>query len=305
MSLKIKVIMNPNSGRQTSRQQVDDLLGHLIDAGELARADINYTRDKKDAFTFAKNTKTKEFDLILVVGGDGTAHDVVNGILESGSKIPLAIFAGGTVNDFATYIDLPTDPYTFSQMLISRNTIKVDVGRVGTRYFLNVLAGGMLTDIAYKVPSDSKAIFGRFAYWFEGAIDFPANMKEGIPIVVESEESTFDFEAMMFIISNSKNVGGVRKLLPYAEISDGLLDVLLIPKLSAGELLPLLGKVLIGDHLSFEKVRYFQTKKVSISTSASQKVRLDLDGEEGPLLPVTVECVPEALTLIVPVDYDK
>jgi len=221
--------MNPNSGRQTSRQLVDDLLGHLIDAGELARADINYTREKDDAFSFASETSADEFDLVLVVGGDGTAHDVINGLMDSGSNIPLAIFAGGTVNDFATYIDLPTDPYTFSQMLISRNTIKVDLGRVGNRYFLNVLAGGMLTDIAYKVPSDSKAIFGRFAYWFEGAIDFPSNMKEGIPISVESEKSTFDFDAMMFIISNSKNVGGVRKLLPYAEISDGLLDVLLIP----------------------------------------------------------------------------
>jgi diacylglycerol kinase (ATP) len=297
--------MNPNSGRQTSRQLVDDLLGHLIDAGELARADINYTRDKNDAFSFARDTSADEFDLILVVGGDGTAHDVVNGLMDSGSDIPLAIFAGGTVNDFATYIDLPTDPYTFSQMLISRNTVKVDLGRVGKRHFLNVLAGGMLTDIAYKVPADSKALFGRFAYWFEGAIDLPSNMKAGIPITVKSEDTTFTIDAMMFIISNSKNVGGVRKLLPHAEISDGLLDVLVIPKLNTGEFLPLLGKVLLGDHLSFEKVRYFQTKKVRISTSASQKVRLDLDGEEGPFLPVTIECLPKALTLIVPVDYDK
>ena len=305
MSLRIKVIMNPNSGRQTSRQLVDDLLGHLLDADKLARADINYTREKTDAFSFARDTSAEEYDLILVVGGDGTVHDVVNGLMDSGSDIPLAIFAGGTVNDFATFIDLPTDPYTYSQMLVSHNKIKVDLGRVGKRYFLNVLAGGMLTDIAYKVPADSKAIFGRFAYWFEGAIDFPANMKDCIPIIVKSEDETFNFDAMMFIISNSKNVGGVRKLLPYAEVSDGLLDVLLIPKLSAGEFLPLLGKVLIGDHLNFDKVRYFQTKKVRISTSAGKKVRLDLDGEEGPYLPVTIECVPKALTLIVPADYEK
>lgn len=305
MSLKIRVIMNPNSGRQTSRQLVDDLLGHLIDAGELARADINYTRDRYDAFSFARETSADEFDLILVVGGDGTVHDVVNGIMDSGCDIPLAIYAGGTVNDFATYINLPTDPYTFSQMLISRNAIKVDLGRVDNHYFLNVLAGGMLTDIAYKVPADSKAVFGRFAYWFEGAIDLPANIKEGIPVIIHSDGSTIDFEAMMFIISNSKNVGGIRKLLPYAEISDGLLDVLLVPKLNPGEVLPLLGKVLIGDHLSFEKVRYFQTNKVTISTPGEQKVRLDLDGEEGPLLPVTIECVPKALTMIVPANYDK
>lgn len=297
--------MNPNSGRQTSRQLVDDLLGHLIDAGELVRADINYTRDKSDAFSYARDTRADEYDLILVVGGDGTAHDVVNGLMDSGSDIPLAIFAGGTVNDFATYIDLPTDPYTFSQMLIAHNTVKVDLGRVGKRYFLNVLAGGMLTDIAYKVPADSKAIFGRLAYWIEGAIDLPANMKAGIPINVKSEDTAFDLEAMMFIISNSTNVGGVRKLLPLAQISDGLLDVLIIPKLNTGEFFPLLGKVLIGDHMSSEKVKYFQANKISISTSASQNVRLDLDGEEGPFLPATIECVHKALTLIVPVDYDK
>lgn len=297
--------MNPNSGRQTSRQLVDDLLGHLIDAGELARADINYTRDKNDAYSFARETSADEFDLIIVVGGDGTAHDVVNGLIDSGNDIPLAIFAGGTVNDFATYIDLPTDPYTFSKMLIARNTVKVDLGRVGNRYFLNVLAGGMLTDIAYKVPSDSKAVFGRLAYWFEGAVVLPSNIKTGIPITVISDDTTFDLDAMMFIISNSPNVGGVRRLLPHARISDGLLDVLIIPKLNAGELFPLLGKVLIGDHLSFEKIKYFQTNKFLISTSDNQEVRLDLDGEEGPFLPATIECLPKALTLIVPVDYEK
>lgn len=297
--------MNPNSGRQTSRQLVDDLLGHLIDAGELVRADINYTRDKDDAFAFARDTSADEFDLILVVGGDGTAHDVVNGLLDSGSDIPLAIFAGGTVNDFATYIDLPTDPYSYSQMLIAHNTAKVDLGRVGKRYFLNVLAGGMLTDIAYKVPSDSKAVFGRLAYWFEGAIVLPSNMKTGIPITVKSEDSTFDIDALMFIISNSPNVGGVRKLLPRARISDGLLDVLVIPKLNPGEFFPLLGKVLIGDHLSFDKIKYFQAKEIVISTSDSQEVRLDLDGEQGPFLPATIECLPKALTLIVPADYEK
>jgi len=300
MELKMKVIINPSSGRQTIRQTVDDVIGYLVDAKALYRADYCFTREKNDALKYAVEMKKGEYDLVLAVGGDGTINEVVNGLMQSGSDTPLAILSAGTVNDFATYIGVPSDPYSFSRMLIARNKRKIDIGKVGKRYFLNVAAGGLLTDIAYKVPSDTKTALGRMAYWLEGARDLPANLFKGLPVTIESKEDYYDDEAFLFIIANTTSVGGIKKLLPYAELNDGLLDVLIVSKLEFGGLLPLLGKFLIGDHLSNENITYFQTRRLSLSTRGKEEIRLDLDGEEGDMIPAIVECVPNAITLIFP-----
>lgn len=305
MELKIRIIMNPSSGRQAMRQTVDDIIGYLVEAKALYRADICYTRTKDDAQNYAAEIREGEYDLVMAVGGDGTLNEVVNGLMQGGTHTPLAILPAGTVNDFANFLEIPADPYSYSRMIMDFHTIKADVGKAGNRYFVNVAAGGLLTDIAYKVPSDSKTSFGQMAYWLEGAKDIPANIFRGLPLTVESKEDRFDDEAMLFIIANTTSVGGIRKLAPYAEISDGLLDVLILSKLDFGGVLPLLGKLLIGDHLSNDNVTYFQTDKLSLSTTGTEVIRLDLDGEEGEVLPAVVECVHGALTIIVPPEEEE
>ena len=305
MDLKIKIIINPSSGRQTIRQTVEDIIGYLVNAKSLYRADYCFTHEQYDAQKYAAEMKKGEYDLVLAVGGDGTINEVVNGLMQGGSETPLAVLPAGTVNDFANFLGVPTDSYSFSRMLTARHIKKIDVGKVGNRYFLNVAAGGLLTDIAYKVPSDAKTTLGRMAYWLEGAKDLPANLFKGIPVTIESEVDHFDDAALLFIIANTTSVGGIRKLLPYAELDDGLLDVLIISKLEFGGILPLLGKFLIGDHLSNENITYFQTRRISLSTKGPEEVRLDLDGEEGESLPSVIECVPGALSLIIPQDEDS
>jgi len=300
MELKIKIIINPSSGRQTISQTVNDIVGYLVEAKALYRADFCYTRTKDDAQNYAAEIQPGEYDLVMAVGGDGTVNEVVNGLMQSGTNTPLAILPAGTVNDFATSLDIPADPYSYSRMLIEFNKMQIDVGKAGSRYFLNVAAGGLLTDIAYKVPSESKTSLGRMAYWLESAKDIPANILNGLHLTVESKEDFFDDEALLFVVANSMSVGGIRKLMPYAELNDGLLDVLIVSRLEIGGLLPLLGKFLIGDHLSNDNITYFQTDRLSLSTTGTEEIRLDLDGEEGNLLPIIVECIPRALTLIIP-----
>ena len=303
--ISIKVIINPVSGRQNGRQFVEEISTLLVEAQVLERMDIYYTAGRGDAESFALNTQSATYDFMLVVGGDGTVNEVVNGMMKGNVDIPLALFPGGTVNDFATYLDLPADPASYTRMLLNRHTIKTDVAHVGDAYFLNVLAGGVMTDIAYKVPSDSKALLGRMAYWIEGAMDFSANALQAFPIAVESETDSFEYNAMLFIVANTTNVGGIKKLLPKATICDGLLDVLIVSKIGMIDALPLLGQMLVGDHLRNDKVVYFQTDKITFRPLSSDTIRLDLDGEAGPSLPITIECIPRALSIIVPRDLLK
>ena len=167
--LRIKFIFNPSSGRQANALVVGDILHYLSEVNAVERADIAYTSAKNDAKRFAMELKPGEYDIVVAVGGDGTINEVVSGLMEGGSRTPLAILSGGTINDFATALNLPTNPSAFARMLIDGNKMDVDVGQAGDSYFLNVLAGGLLTDVAYKVPSSAKTSLGSLAYVIEGA----------------------------------------------------------------------------------------------------------------------------------------
>lgn len=300
MKRKIRVIMNPSSGRQAMRQTVDDIIAYLVEEKFIYRADICYTQEKDDATRYAEEIRSEDYCLVLAVGGDGTINEVVNGLLRGASGTTLAILPAGTVNDFASFLDIPTDAYSYARMIIDGYTRRIDVGMAGNQYFLNVAAGGLLTDIAYKVPSETKTSLGRLAYWLEGAKDIPANIFNGFQLCAGSQCDTYDGETLLFLIANTTSVGGIKKLVPYATPDDGLLDVLIVSKLDFGGFLPLLAKLMIGDHLSNENITYFQTDHLFLSVDEKQEIRLDLDGEEGGFLPVEIRCLPGALTLLLP-----
>ena len=298
--IKLKIIFNPSSGRQANALVIGDILHYLSEADAVERADISYTGKKDDAKNFAAALKPGEYDAVIAVGGDGTINEVVSGLMEGGSKTPLAILSGGTVNDFATALNLPTTPSAFARMLMDGEKMQVDVGQAGDSYFLNVLAGGLMTDVAYKVPSSAKTSLGSLAYVIEGAKEAPANLFKSIPLYFSTSSSEYRKDVLVFLVANSRSVAGIRKLFPKAQLSDGLLDVLVLSKLEPGQILPLIGKYIVGGHMADDSVLYFQTDRLDIASVDNQEVRLDLDGEKGPLLPVTIRCLPQALTLIVP-----
>jgi len=300
MALRLKIIINPSSGRETARINIEDMLSYLVTQGALERADLYYTAKRYDATRYALDTNPAEYDFIVAVGGDGTVNEVVTGIKRAELDIPLAIYTSGTVNDFATINNLPTTPSDFARMLMNPVVKVVDCGKCQDRYFLNVVAGGLLTDVAYTVPSELKTAFGPAAYWIHGLKDLQ-NLKETIKIRIETDEETIDTDAIMFLISNTTSVGGFRTLMSMADIKDGLLDVLVIKKIKTTDVAPLLGRLVVGDHINSDNVIYFQTNKLKLtSLDPDKKIILDLDGEEGPALPATIECSPDAIKLVVP-----
>ncbi|MBR2295182.1 MAG: YegS/Rv2252/BmrU family lipid kinase [Clostridiales bacterium] len=300
LKLRLKIIINPSSGRETARVNIEDMLAYLVSFSALERADIFYTGKRFDAVNFAAKTDPSEYDYIIAVGGDGTVNEVITGLMTADIKIPLAIYTSGTVNDFATINELPSSPSDFARMLMDPKLIKVDCGKVNGKYFLNVLAGGLMTEVAYKVPSDLKTAFGPAAYWLSAMKDLPIKSSDAVRLKIVAGGKEYEEEAIMFLISNSKSVGGFRKLMTMADLSDGLLDVLVVKKLEPAEIVSLLGKLMIGDHINSNNVLYLQTSHLELSSDGDTPVVLDIDGEEGPHLPANVECIHEAITLIVP-----
>ena len=274
-------IINPSSGKQNIDSMLREIMATLILDQICSHVDVFYTKGKDDAKNRAAELKPGYYDFIVSVGGDGTLNEVTNGLILSESNIPMAIISAGTVNDFATYMKLPQTADGFCQMIKDFQTKKVDVGRVNNEYFINVLAAGMLTDIAYKVPKDKKAVLGKMAYYLEGVKEFPKQLSQNMTLTFNSKEYSGTEDIMLFLVANSKSVGGFADAAPLASVSDGYLDVMIIKKMALLTEAPdLIFKLFQGEHPKHPSIEYFQTKELSVlPTEQTAGIAIDYDGE--------------------------
>lgn len=220
------VIINPSSGKQVVQRTALETINQLLTKGIAEEIHISYTHGQNDAYRRAAAVRPGEYGFIIAVGGDGTVNEVVNGIIDSGSKTPLVIIAAGTTNDFATSLNLPKRAADLCNMIEEMNTVLVDVGKMNDHYFLNVAAGGLLSEVAHRVPSDLKTSFGKLAYYMEGVKDISALKLDTVPLRFEfSDGSSIEEDVFLFVVANTRSVGGFTKIAPSAKINDGMLDV--------------------------------------------------------------------------------
>ena len=292
---KIKIIYNPSSGRQMTEKRLDRLIKLLIDDGyTINKFD---TKRKHDAMNETIKACKEDWDIIIAAGGDGTVNEVAKGIVLGGRKIPVAILTSGTVNDFANYMEIPKSIMEFYDMIKRNKPIDVDLGKLGENYFVNVAAGGLLSNIGFSVLPEAKMVLGRMAYYLEGVRELVMENLTPIKVKIESEEFNEENEIFLFIVSNSSSIGGFKKLAPKADVMDGYLDVFAIKKADMQELANIFFNIFNGDHINHPKVIYFKSK--SIKVSSEEKISIDIDGEYGGKLPATFEVLSKAFRILV------
>lgn len=292
-------IINPSSGQRSIQNNLDKLIGQLILKKIVNHIDVFFTAKKDDGYYKALKCKETNYDFITVVGGDGTINEVVSGMVESNKTIPLCILAAGTVNDFANYLNLPTNIDGICNLINNFNTICCDVGKIDNHYFMNVAAGGMFSDISFTVSKNEKKRLGPLAYYLNGLANLPSQLNTNINLkIVLDDVNVIKEEAKMFMITNTNRVGGFENIIPLADIQDGLLDLIIIKKCSLTDLVALSKDYILKKHANSPFISYYQAKKIEISSK--QDVIIDIDGEEGLLLPVTIQVIHKAINILIP-----
>lgn len=292
---KVKIILNPSSGKQLTERKVEYLTKLLLDDGYTVGRFM--TAKKNDATKETIKACNEDWDMIIACGGDGTVNEVAKGIAESKRKVPVAILSTGTVNDFANYMKIPNSINEFFEMIKREKIIEVDIGRSNEDYFVNVAAGGILTNVGYQVQPEAKALLGRMAYYFEGLMELVREGLDPIDVSFESEEYTADEKILLFLISNSSSIGGFKKIAPDADVLDGLLDVLIIKDSDVPELANIFFNILRGDHINHPNVIYFKTKDITIKSD--RDIPLDIDGEYGGTLPANFKVYSKAMKIFI------
>ncbi len=276
---KARIIYNPSSGREKVRKYLPYILERLEKAGYEASAHATTGEGcaKKAASLAAENN----FDIIIAAGGDGTIFEVVNGLAEKENRPTLGIIPAGTTNDFARALGIPRNIKKACDILCNNFTAQVDIGKAGENYFVNVAAGGALTELTYEVPSKLKTVIGWGAYLVRGIRKLP--YIKSTKVHIEYDGKSYSGEIMLFLVCNTKSVGGFEQLAPKSEYNDGLFDLIIAEKMSFHKLFGLGVKTLTGKHLKNAKVIYAQAKNIKIETLKDMPI--NLDGEYGGRLP--------------------
>ena len=270
-----------------------DILQRLEQGG--VETSTHATTGEGDASRAAAEAVERGFDMIIAAGGDGTLHEVINGMAEKQGRPPLGILPLGTTNDFARALGIPRNWEFAVDLILQQHTRVFDVGKVNDRYFINIAGGGSITELTYEVPSKMKTMIGHLAYYMKGLEKLPR--LRPIELIIRSDTITLHEEVMMFLICNSNSVGGFERLAPEACLSDGLFDVLVLKKCNLAEFIRIVYAALRGEHLSDSHVIHFQTGYLEVTSP--DYVQINLDGELGGTLPCTFSVLKQHLHIFV------
>ena len=302
-ALHAKVIVNPVAGAYSTRRKWI-LISKLLKRIGLS-FDFQYTEGVGHAIELARAAASDGYRYLVAVGGDGTVNEVANGILYStgAARTVLGIVSTGTGSDFVRSIGIPRDYATACSSLTSSRRRAIDVGVVEyqskgqtlRRFFVNAAGVGFDAAVVEKTE--------RLPKYFGGTIPYLAGLVRTLfsyknkPVVLNAENEVITGRVLNVVVANGSYVGGGMHIAPQAELSDSLLDVVIIGDIGKFELLKELPMVYKGTHIYHPKVR--MKKATHITIESPEPMLVYADGELLGECPASFWLMPSALSIVV------
>ena len=290
------LIVNPSSGRELAVENAERIEASL--RTRYNEVEVVTTQGDGDAERAAANAAASGRSSVFVAGGDGTVNEAVNGVAGTGAlgQTRFGIIPLGTGNDFAAALGIPADVEGALEVLAQERELRVDLGKVNGRVFINTSGGGYIAEVSVAVTPQLKTIAGRLAYLIGGAQAMLEYEPVSATISAEPGGLRIGLKLYAFAVCNSRLIGGGRLIAPSAIIDDGLLDVCLIEGMSAVEFLALARKVANGDHVEDPRVRYLQASSILIELEP--EAWINTDGEVLSARRCEYSVVPAATTFL-------
>lgn len=288
------MIVNPQAGKKqglaAAEKAASFLLQNDITVETLISSYPGHT------LALAAELDLSSWNGVLAVGGDGTLFELINGLLRSNDGIPVPIgqVPVGTGNSFIRDLGINSVEDTIKHIL-QRNIQKVDLGHfscaAGEYYFINLLGAGFVSNVAYRAKK--YRALGAFSYIL-GVIEEVVRLKSG-GMTLEIDGQIIERDAIFVEICNSRFTGGNMMMAPSATIDDGLLDIVLLNRISRATLLKLFPRIFKGTHVQAESVEVFRGKKILLR--AEQPLPLTPDGETFGRTPIEVCIYPRKVEM--------
>jgi diacylglycerol kinase (ATP) len=300
---ELTMIVNPHAGRRRVGEEIPELERTLRARGLAYR--LVRTEGPGDATRMAAEALRGGSRFVVAVGGDGTVHEVVNGMFQDGRPIGedpvLGVVAAGSGCDFVRTFGLPGDATRACAHLTGDTTYPLDIGRMtyrtadggeGIRYFANVAEAGLGAAVAARANRMSPRL-GQAKYFLGFWMVMPRFKLAHVH--VQADRRAYDGPAYLVVVGNAQYYGGGMKISPRSYPGDSVLDVLVFkgPKSDSFTLLP---KIYRGDHVPNDHIEELRARG-HVSIDADRPLPIEADGEVLGTTPATVEVLPHPIRM--------
>lgn len=287
---KYLFIVNPKAGKGRNKKIVPML--ERASAKRGIECTFMYTEAQGDGEAIAKSARAQGFTHVVGLGGDGTSHEIVNGLL--GTGVIFGTVPSGSGNDFPRAAEIPVEPERAVEAVFEGSIRNVDVGKLGGRYFINGLGIGLDGAVAHRFKS-FRMLGGQAAYLISSVIE--ALSFKAFSAEIEIGDFTYTGDILLTGASNGHSQGGFW-LAPDAAVDDGVLDFHIIRDMEPFSRLVKIPKVLKGNYREIEEmdIIYGQTMDLTVK----KQIPAHMDGQAFYLVPGThrIEIVPGALQVM-------
>lgn len=300
------VIVNPNAGRRKGEKDWLEIARLLTEAG----LDFTcvFTDAPNHAVKLAKKYIEAGFRKILVVGGDGTLNEVINGIFlqrhYAPDEIIIAMIPVGTGNDWGRTFNIPSGYKEAIDVIVNNKTFRQDIGKVTyhrhdapvCRYFINMAGIGFDALVAKKTNKQKQqGKGGPLSYLVNLFTSLIAHKSTVTNLVIDGKPVNEDVFTMSVAICQF-NGGGMMQA-PSAVPDDGLFDITVITRVSRMTVIRNVAKLYDGSFVKLKQVKQFRGQTVKIE--ADPPLYLETDGESLGHTPMTFEILPRSVTVVV------
>lgn len=289
--MKIAVIVNPNAGRANRRANDASLRRAIESTG--AEATFHYTQARGDATRIAASL-SGDVDIVGVMGGDGTIHETVNGLLPSDT--PLFVYPCGAGNDLASLVSCPRTPDELAGVLRGGMGAALDVLRFGDRFCVNS-AGLGFEGMVNRYSQTISRVRGHTRYMLALFKSLKSHMCPHFEISLPGGEK-IDGKRLLVSVGNGNRTGGAFYMNPDAVPDDGLLDVCIVDPMNRIRMMGLLPRSLSGSHPTHPKVRMIRAKSLSIKSDGWYPMHIDGEYHDGQAESLDISVVPGALRVL-------
>jgi YegS/Rv2252/BmrU family lipid kinase len=301
--VKPVLIVNPASaGGRTGRHF--DAIARAV-RGALGDFEARFTRASGDACGLAREAVAAGRRLVVAVGGDGTASEVIDGLLCGGFQEQFGFIPRGTGGDFRRSLGIPNDVPGAALLLAAAAARTIDLGRVeftgndgrpAVRHFANVASCGVSGVVAGNVNRSGKWLGGKLSFklaaarslagWRDQRVRWRA---DGGPWVEQAVTA--------LAVCNGRHFGGGMMVAPEARLDDGLLDVTVWHGLGLVDFVTKEPLLYDGRHVRLPNTRTLRARTVEVEPLGAAPVLLEVDGEQPGRLPARFTVLPGALSL--------
>jgi YegS/Rv2252/BmrU family lipid kinase len=277
----------------------------------LGPVDLAMTRGRAHAIDIAREAVGQGRSLLIAVGGDGTLHEVANGILEAGGNAAIGYVGQGTGGDFRRSLGIEHRLDAYTEAIASGRERRIDAGRLRyrdpegatqTRWFVNIVSAGMGGLVDAYVSDTTKALGGKAAYFWASARALLRCRRGRLrcDVTLGDDRHVRRVDSLMMAICNGRYFGSGMHVAPMAKLDDGRFEVVSLNAPNKLAFAVSSRKIYRGAHLSAPGAEHFACDRIAIdleNEEARSTFLLDVDGEPLGGMPLEVQLVPGALRL--------